>query len=167
MKALSIRQPWAWLIVNADLYPDPKRIENRTWSTKLRNQILIHAGLKFDRAGYDSVVASRPDLVDVMPAPADFERGGFVGIATVVDCVTESDSSWFFGPHGFVLADVAPFAFSPHRGQLGFFEVPAIPKTAFPGLWRTFRGMPFQVSLNDIASSCFTVPNLSGRFPHE
>ncbi len=36
---LSIRQPWAWLIVNG--YKD---IENRTWSTRFRGKVLIHAG---------------------------------------------------------------------------------------------------------------------------
>ena len=39
MKALSIRQPWAWLIVNG--YKD---IENRTWSTDFRGRIYLHAG---------------------------------------------------------------------------------------------------------------------------
>ena len=39
MKALSIRQPWAWLIVNA--YKD---IENRTWSTDFRGRVYVHAG---------------------------------------------------------------------------------------------------------------------------
>src|SRR5690606_6676859 len=81
MKALSIRQPWAWLIVNADRYPDPKLIENRTWSTKIRGQILIHAGQTFDQDGYNYVLASRPDLVGILPAPADLERGGIVGQA--------------------------------------------------------------------------------------
>ena len=37
MKAISIRQPWAWLIVHG--YQD---VENRTWSTKHRGPILIH-----------------------------------------------------------------------------------------------------------------------------
>ena len=38
MKALSIRQPWAWLILHGG-----KDIENRTWATKLRGRVLIHA----------------------------------------------------------------------------------------------------------------------------
>ena len=33
---------------------------------------------------------------------------------------------WFFGPYGFVLAEVAAFGEPiPWRGELGFFEVPA------------------------------------------
>ena len=43
MKALSIRQPWAELIV-AGL----KDIENRTWRTDYRGPVLIHAGMKIE-----------------------------------------------------------------------------------------------------------------------
>lgn len=38
MKALSIRQPWAWLIVHGG-----KDIENRSWHTKFRGRFLVHA----------------------------------------------------------------------------------------------------------------------------
>ena len=38
MKALSVRQPWAWCIVSGF-----KSVENRTWTTKYRGPILIHA----------------------------------------------------------------------------------------------------------------------------
>jgi hypothetical protein len=38
-KALSIRQPWAHLIVAGI-----KQIENRTWTTRYRGPLLIHAG---------------------------------------------------------------------------------------------------------------------------
>ena len=44
MKALSIKQPWAWLIVNGF-----KDIENRTWRTKIRGEFLIHAGIEADK----------------------------------------------------------------------------------------------------------------------
>jgi hypothetical protein len=38
MKILSVRQPWAALIVSGH-----KDIENRTWSTRYRGPVLIHA----------------------------------------------------------------------------------------------------------------------------
>jgi len=38
LTCLSVRQPWAWLIVNGH-----KDVENRTWSTQHRGDILIHA----------------------------------------------------------------------------------------------------------------------------
>lgn len=37
-------------------------------------------------------------------------------------CVTRSDSPWFFGRYGFVLADVRPVPFFPVKGALGFFK---------------------------------------------
>ncbi len=40
MKALTVRQPWADAIARG-----LKRIENRTWRTDYRGQLLIHAGL--------------------------------------------------------------------------------------------------------------------------
>jgi ASCH domain len=44
MKALSVRQPWAWLIVQGF-----KGIENRTWQTSFRGTVLIHAGMRIDQ----------------------------------------------------------------------------------------------------------------------
>src|SRR5580765_3071606 len=44
MKALSIRQPWAWLIVNGH-----KPVENRSWPTKYTGKLLIHAGQRFEQ----------------------------------------------------------------------------------------------------------------------
>lgn len=122
--ALSIRQPWAWLIVHCDEYRDPKRVENRTWPTGFRGPLLIHAGKKFDSAGYDLIIELRPDLARLLPEPGAFDLGGLVGRATVIDCVTESTSWWFTGPCGFVLADARPLKFLPYPGRLGFFNIP-------------------------------------------
>lgn len=121
MRTLSIRQPWAWLILNAG-----KNIENRSWSTKYRGPILIHASKGMTRAEYEA--AKDPlwhcrGLVVELPGKHEMDFGGIVGRATIVDCVTTSDSDWFCGPFGFVLADVEPLPFFPCRGQLGFFEV--------------------------------------------
>jgi hypothetical protein len=52
----------------------------------------------------------------------DAKRGGIVGVATVTDCVDDSESLWFFGRYGFVLADVRAVPFIPVKGALGFFE---------------------------------------------
>jgi hypothetical protein len=41
----------------------------------------------------------------------------------IVDCFEQSDSPWFMGPHGFLLADAQPLPFPPLRGYLGIFEV--------------------------------------------
>ena len=42
VRAITIRQPYAWAIVKKG-----KRIENRTWSTKSRGDLFIHAGVGY------------------------------------------------------------------------------------------------------------------------
>jgi len=116
MLALSIQQPWAWLIVNGH-----KDIENRTWPTRIRGLIHVHAGQKFDKESHEWIRREFPGIA--MPAPSEFDRGGIVGQARITGCVEVSDSPWFFGPFGFGLADGRPSIFLPCRGKLGFFKV--------------------------------------------
>ena len=115
MKALSVRQPWAWL--EAHGY---KPIENRGWNTKFRGEFLIHASKSFDKEGYAWVRQNYPEIP--MPLPHEFERGGIVGTATLYAVARISPSPWFFGPVGFCLADAKPLPFVPMAGKLGFFE---------------------------------------------
>ena len=117
MIALSILQPWAWLIANGH-----KDIENRTWSTPRRGRFLVHAGKKWGPEQRADLAWVR-EQVPHIELPAEFERGGIVGEASIVDCVSESNSPWFFGPRGFLLADARPLPFQPYRGQLGWFHV--------------------------------------------
>lgn len=115
MKALSLKQPWAWLVVNGH-----KDIENRTWRTTFRGEFFVHAGKTFDNEGYE-LVSRGMDIA--MPGKKDFERGGVVGRAEVVDCVSWFDSPWFSGPFGFVIRNAESLPFHPCRGRLGFFNI--------------------------------------------
>ena len=150
MKALSIRQPWAWLIVNG--YKD---IENRNWRTNFRGRVYVHAGKRPDWESLEYIEGimtnwdGRPDAFAVIgpdgtgtirtienpyidhligsicrhdPGAAD-TLGAIVGEVDIIDCVTESPSPWFVGPYGFRL--VNPVAYDepiPCRGSLGFFK---------------------------------------------
>lgn len=113
--ALSIRQPWAWLIVHAG-----KDIENRSWPTRFRGPVLIHAGKAWGREEREA----REYVIDKMRIyiPEKLPLGGIVGRAEIVDCVEQSDSPWFFGPYGFVLRRAHDLTFAPCRGALGFFK---------------------------------------------
>jgi hypothetical protein len=136
MKALSVRAPWPWLITRPDV-TDPvqraalvqsrqiKDIENRDWATRYRGRFLIHAALGMTHAEYDDAAdfAFFRCGVDWMLPYEQMQRGGIVGIATLIDCVTESTSPWFMGRVGFVLADAQPLPFFPCKGRLQFFEV--------------------------------------------
>jgi hypothetical protein len=128
VKALSIRQPWAWLIVNG--YKD---IENRTWPTRFRGRVLIHASKGMTRAEYEDVedylmFGDAESMTAIrLPEQANLERGGIVGVATVADCIRPQDrlSPWHMeGQFGFHLIDIKPLPFLPCKGALGFFDVP-------------------------------------------
>lgn len=128
MKALSIRQPWAWLIVHGY-----KPVENRGWATKFRGRILVHAAKGMTHSEYTEARALTfdavrwhglsPAAIENFPSFHDMQRGGIVGAVDIVDCVQKHPSRFFFGPNGFVLANPEVLPFRPCRGMLGFFEV--------------------------------------------
>jgi hypothetical protein len=114
----SIRQPWAFLIASGF-----KDIENRSWRTNFRGEFFIHAGKSFDSDGFRALEEwCEPEIRIQVPYKNEFELGGIVGRARIVDCVEDSESDWFFGPYGFVIEDAQRMDFRPLRGQLGFFE---------------------------------------------
>jgi len=149
MKALSIKQPWAWLICAG--YKD---IENRNWkigrnarygayssydvanfSINLPERIYIHAGKKPDDIGSETWSS----IYNNVPLPAwqyvwsksqwlgkvfGLTLGAIIGEVDIIGCVEQSDSPWFIGKYGFTLANPVLYGKPiPYRGALGFFEV--------------------------------------------
>lgn len=119
LKALSVQQPWAWLILSGG-----KDIENRTWAAwrMVDKRFAIHVSKKVDERAY-------PELAKYgiqVPRPQDFTTlGSIVGTAILDEIVTESDSFWFSGPYGFALKDVRELPEPiPCKGALKFWEVP-------------------------------------------
>ncbi len=127
--ALSIRQPWAWLIVKG--YKD---VENRTWDlpSELRRLLrkegslpfLVHAGRQAD----PDDIRIRAEVLRRfgITIPTVLPMGGIVGAARIVAVVQQSDSPWFTrqpGNYGFVLRSAVELPFRPCLGQMGFFEV--------------------------------------------
>jgi hypothetical protein len=104
-----------------------KDIENRDWPTRFRGRILVHASGTMTLIEYAEACAVarqiRGNLDGLLPARA-IQRGGIIGSVEIVDCVTESDSDWFFGRYGFVLRAPEVLPFRPFKGRLGFFGVP-------------------------------------------
>lgn len=121
MKALSIRQPWAWLIIHGG-----KDIENRSWHTKLRGRFLVHASKGMTKKEWsDAVVFCNEHRLVLPPHWSRLQRGGIIGSVDLVDSVDTSDSPWYMGQKAFVLRDPQPLPFAPLKGRLQFFEVPA------------------------------------------
>jgi hypothetical protein len=128
---LSIQQPWSYLIVHGH-----KDIENRDWSTNYRGPLLIHAGAKIDGEWFQvrgdpepgklhSYMACRYGLKDIMPEHKSlYPTRAIVGVVDLVDVVEDSESHWFCGEYGFVLANARPMEPIPYRGALKLFPVP-------------------------------------------
>lgn len=123
MKALSIQQPWAWLLTNTNpATGEPwKPVENRSWRCRVRGEILVHAGKKIDRDGYRWVRERFPEIP--LPPVNELQTGGIVGKVTITGCVREMDNPWFFGDFGILMKGGQPLPFFPCKGMLGFFEV--------------------------------------------
>ena len=85
MKALSIRQPWAWLILNAG-----KDVENRGSRWVYRGPVLIHVGASLTKDEYRAwrtageSMRSDPEPRAKVPEYSELKRGGFVGIVQVL-----------------------------------------------------------------------------------
>ncbi len=129
MKALSLRQPYAELILQGK-----KTMESRLWNTKFRGDFFIHTSVAVSsgackRFGFD---------------PKELLRGCIVGKATLVDVKKYptdedylKDSDKHLGSkqgleefgwggrkkYGFVLEKVEMIKPIPLKGKLGFFDV--------------------------------------------
>lgn len=110
-----------------------KDIENRTWTTRYRGPVLIHASRTFhaeeierdlnEAAAIVRRTRRKPACVPTL-AMLRKMRGCIVGRARIVDCVARSRSPWFSGPYGFVLAEPVPLKPVPLKGALGLFNCP-------------------------------------------
>lgn len=88
-KALTVKQPWAWAIAAGG-----KDVENRSWATKFRGPVLIHAGKTVDAEAL-GFPAMRAALGEGSPA---LFAGFVVGQAIIVGC-HHADSCWDDGAH--------------------------------------------------------------------
>ena len=125
MMALSIRQPWAWLIVNGH-----KDVENRTWPTQFRGRFLVHAGKTMTRREYEVIqlaiiFGQAIGIAGIrLPRMQDLLLGGIIGEVELVDCSRSCMSPWHTpGQWGFVLKNARVLPFSACKGRLGFFGV--------------------------------------------
>jgi ASCH domain len=111
VRALTVKQPWAWAIARGI-----KAIENRTWSTAFRGELLIHAGVARDQLGLLS--APEEELV----------FGRAVCIVDLIDCVpleSVQTDPFAIGPICWVLRNPRPVTSDIVRGKLGLWEFPS------------------------------------------
>lgn len=130
MKALSLTQPMAWAIFHG------KDIENRTWSTKFRGRVMIHASQKFDWEHYTWIVENANRLgCNPPPFKSDFIFGAILGEVDIIDCIRGHGSRWaFHDQYNLVLGNAIAYDKPiPCKGKLGFFESDIPVRQEMPG----------------------------------
>ncbi len=111
MKAISVRQPWAWAIIHAG-----KDLENRSpatiarWRSLVGQRIAIHASKTMSLMFWEEAATIMLyDLGIETPEPEDLDRGGVIGFVDVVGILKTSKSKWFEkGQHALALANPTP-----------------------------------------------------------
>lgn len=114
-RALTVKQPWAHLIITGH-----KKTENRTWPTRYRGRLYIHAGTQIDESAIDDL----PD--SVVTDHAELHRlGGIIGHVDLIGCDRddtadpyEMQDHWHWR-----LANPTPVPFEKCRGALGIWQV--------------------------------------------
>ncbi|MDP1729005.1 MAG: ASCH domain-containing protein [archaeon] len=120
MKTLSLKQPWAELVVNGK-----KKIELRKWNTNFRGEFLVHASLSPDndamkRFGFEDnslalgAIVGKSKLLDVKEYKnkEDFQKDAGLHLAT---------NEW--GTKGFLLESSLKFDKPiPAKGKLNFWN---------------------------------------------
>jgi ASCH domain len=126
--ALSLKQPWAALVVQG-----LKTIEVRRWPTARRGRILIHAARVPDNRG-EAWKHVTPALLDLAQL-----QGGIIGSVDLTDCLRYADlpnfladqtahynePSWYEPPlmFGFKFADAKVLPFQRYPGWFRFFSI--------------------------------------------
>ena len=117
MKALSLKQPYAELVVDGR-----KKIELRNWRTKFRGEFFIHAAKNPDkesmkRFGFTTLplgfLVWKANLIDVKTYENEEEH------SKDKDLHLASSSC---GNHGFILKNPIKIEPIPFKGKLNFFE---------------------------------------------
>lgn len=116
MRTLSLKQPWAELILQGK-----KTIEIRKWNTKFRGKFLIHASKNPDliamkKFGFNELpcgfIVGEANLIEVKKyTPKKFKKDRDKHLATEE-----------FGNYGFVLDEIKRIQPIPAKGKLGFWE---------------------------------------------
>lgn len=141
MKALTVWQPWAQLLAMGT-----KSNETRSWGTKYRGRILIHAA-KID---HQYIVGKYPhELFQYFETAGaiykDFPLGAIIGQANLVECIQMDQDycDWMkkWNPGEYAFGDYAPGRYAWVMKDAVLFDK-QIPASGKQGLWNWEGELP-------------------------
>ena len=125
MKAITIKQPWASLIVHGI-----KDVENRTWPCPKKyigERVLIHSSIKPDKEPYMIFNDAQAESIDscIIDVCGYYQQTGLIlGSVRIIDCVVNHPSVWAEqGVYNWVLDE--PILFEKPisaKGKLSFWD---------------------------------------------
>lgn len=127
VKAVTLYPIWAWAVMHG-----PKRVENRSWATRYRGRLAIHAGIGRQKDAEARAMLERL----VVPVPAELTRGAILGTVQLLDCRRCEgelrDDPFACGPYCWLLGDPRPFVQPiPARGQQSLWTC-QLPESVLP-----------------------------------
>ena len=138
MKAITIKQPWASLIASGK-----KRNETRSWNTKYRGPVLIHAGKKIEKEYLKDYLFSDALSESGIKNTEDIPTGAIIAKVVLTECrkviecgytyailedgtKVEGDEFYFGdyseGRYIWTLEDIRPIKPIPCKGQLSIWN---------------------------------------------
>jgi hypothetical protein len=130
MKAISLWQPWPWLIFRPDIQGDrrfvlnprtAKDVENRPVHFKFTGDLCICSTQKLD----PQIETIRKRVYDEngITLPDTFDCGGIVGVVVVGPMVNAHKSPWFTGPWAWPILKRRVIPFKAMRGAQGLYNL--------------------------------------------
>jgi hypothetical protein len=143
--AITLHRPWPFCITG--LYElIAKRVENRTWNTRHRGDLLLHAGQRWsarDLQAAGKIVHAAGGPPGLIPAADRDHPTGVVAVVRLVDVCAESAGA------GAVVCGCGPWAMpGQYHWRIDLVRVLAVPVECrgLQGLWHPSPGVLAQVA---------------------
>jgi len=133
MKAITIKQPWASLIIEG-----LKDVENRTWPTKFRGRVLVHASAAIDKNAIDRISLINDELAKKIKHELICNKlplGVIIGHVEIVSClchthhsINDTKSIWAEKDawHWILANPTKIMEPIPAKGKLSFWDYPYV-----------------------------------------
>lgn len=133
MKAITVLQPWAWLLATGK-----KRCETRSWKTNYRGEILIHAGKKnmtyiMRQTFFEAMYMKQAGVFNTeMITEAIIGKANLVNCVRIDEAMRELIRKQHFDEYAFGYFSPGRYAWVMENPVL--FDTP-IPARGYQGLW--------------------------------
>lgn len=121
MKALTLRQPWAWAVASGH-----KKVENRVWAPRYRGPLLIHAGVAVEDEYLDFVARECGVDEQVLLREIAETRGRFVALCEFYNIMPPVDDPQYDrwaapGQYRWMLKNIRAVTSDRYRGKQGLW----------------------------------------------